>query len=348
MSLDLIKTLGLPAAIATVLSALVTGIVSLLLKKRMDAEVERLKADLAHANKVLGARVDYEYEALKRLYSTVEPVLFAAHIAATSVSSRLLGMVDRIREGYLDPKKSKSWMKDKYYQRSTAYRLFLPMAHYRSLSRRISQLDLTLSPLLGRKFMVLAIFEDILVAHFDLARIEGHACPYDPYAEVSDKERQAHPEKYAFQGLVRGEVEWLISTMMSADGAAQAPLEWFKFDRALQDKESELSQAYAPVGELFLDFYPATRPIIWRALIAFCLLAEFYVRGRKFTLTEFDDIVRAIGWERFDVRAQSARKEGKNAQRDHFAAAATYLRQRIEREYAMLDSAKSEEQLAYA
>jgi hypothetical protein len=344
-------TAAAATAIATVVSAILTGIVSILLKRRVDAQMEivrtdqmqileKIRSDLALENKVRGARIDYEYDARKRLYKEVEPILFSAHLAATRIYGRLGSLVDRIRDGFIKPGQENTWMKDTYYQRSMAYRLFLPMAHHRLLSRKISHLDLTLEPLIGRKFMVLGILQDIFVDHFDLAQVSGTKIPYEPYASVTEADRTANPGRYSFQGLVRGQVERLISEMIISDSSSQAPLEWFRFDHELNRRESELSQAYVLVAELLEGFHAETRPILWRVFLSFSLLSEFFVRAQRLNIDEYDAQVEKIGWTRFDYRApHESEIISERSLREHFDAARLYIRDKICGEYETLSAA---------
>ena len=81
-------------------------------------------------------------------------------------------MVERLRAGdiYIDNKKN--WLAiDPYYLRSTAYIIFLPMVYEQVLSKRISEYDFALEPLIGRKYMTLAVFHEIPTGDFDLAQI---------------------------------------------------------------------------------------------------------------------------------------------------------------------------------
>jgi len=339
-------------AIATTVSAILTGMFSIFLKKRADAYLEtlkseqtqileKMKAELALENKMRGARIDYEYDARKRLYNEVEPVLFSAHLAASSLRGRLWPFVERIREGKISQDSEKTWMRDSYYQESTAYRLFLPMIHHRLLSRKMSQLDFTLEPLIGRKFMVLGIFPDIFTAHFDLARVSKHEIPYDPYAAVTQAEGDADPGKYLFQGLVRGEVERLISLMVVGEPSHERPIEWFQFEQQLNLKGSELDKAYAPVRKLLSRFHPETHPVLWRILVSFLLLSEFYVRAKRLDIEEYDECVEKPKWSRLDYR--SAREREVTEERlvhQHFEAARLHIRSRIVAEYATLLTAE--------
>jgi hypothetical protein len=334
-----LKDLGAAGAVATVISAIITGLGSLYFKSRSDKAIEQLKAELTYENKVKAARVDYEYDARKRLYKEVEPTVFAAHLAAASLRARVLGFVDRIRAGDICPDKARNWLAiDPYFLQSTAYRIFLPMAYYYNLSREISQYDFTLEPLIGRKFMALAVFNEIPTGDFDLAAMFEPTVPYAPYADLDEKEKKLDVARYTFQGIVRGDVQRFTSMMTLTEDGKRTPMEWFQFEEQLARARSPLSRAFTPVRHTLFHFHPVTHPIVWRALIAYVLLAEFFVEAREFTIDEFDTRAELFGWRKFDFRSRGGTADEADVQM-HFEAARLYVRDRLVNRFRTLSSA---------
>lgn len=333
----LLKDLGLAGAVATVVSALVTAILATYLKKRADREIEKLKSELGHENKVKSARVDYEYEARKRLYKEVEPILFAAQLVAKSLSGRLASFAERIRDGHITLDQSRNWLTiDSYFQQSTAYWIFLPMTYYRHLTRRISQFDLSLDPAIGKKFMILGVFQSIPVADFELAGMPAAKIVYEPYGEAATAGRDSDPARYCFQGIIRGDVERFTSMMM-VENDHMTPLEWFQFEREVAQEGSDLNKAYKPVRNILLNFHPVTHPVVWRAMIAYVLLSDFFNDARDYTLDEFDALAPASAWTQFDYRRPSD-AIAEAIPRGHFEAARTYMRKKLAERFKTLDS----------
>jgi hypothetical protein len=335
---DLKILAAIAGAVATVVAALVTGILSVFIKHRADKSIETLRGEqsrlledlrskYSRENRLTEARLDYEYEARKRLYDEVEPILFSAHFAARSTRGRLNAFVDRLREGYISRDKRKSWMADRYYQRSTVYRIFLPIVLHRLLLRKLSQLDVTLEPVIGRKFMTLSIYPDILVDHFDLANVANFDIPYDPYAEPTKEQLEHKPGEFKFQGLVRGEVERLVSAMIVSDPKGPAPIEWFQFEIGLDEKKADLDSAYHPVRKILTGFHPHTHPVVWRAFIAFLLLSEFYISAREFTIEEYDACTSKMDCAKF--KDQLGDDISSELMTTHFKAAQIYVREKI-------------------
>jgi hypothetical protein len=350
---SILKDLGIVGAIATVTSAIITGLVALYFKSRSDKAleklradltsrnndaIERLKAELTYENKVKSARVDYEYDARKRLYEEVEPVVFAAHLAAASLRARLITFAERIRSEDISLDKTRNWLAtDPYFLQSTAYRIFLPMVYHHNISKRISHYDFTLEPLIGRKFIALAVFDEIPTGDFDLAAMVEPKLPYAPYADVSDTERRRHFAKHTFQGVVRGDVQRFTALMTLVEDGKRLPTEWYQFEQQLADADSPLSKAFTPIRDILFNFHPESHPIVWRALIAYVLLAEFFVEARDFTIEEYDKLVEALTWKRFDYRHDGSSLDEASVA-SHFEAARLFVRMKLTSRFRTLDS----------
>lgn len=330
--------------ISGVISTIVTGAVTTFFQRRSDEKLEKLKDELSKEAREHNARLDYQYEALKRLYNDVEPLLFSAQLAARSVHGRLRSMTERISEGHITMDPKKTWMNGGYYQQSSIYRLFILLAAHSLVSRKISNFDITIEPDIGSKYAVLSIFRNIFVAHFDLARVQDFAVDYAPYDDVSDAEKKANPSKYEFQGLVRGDVERLAAAMLVGEATNRRLLEWHEFEEGLADTNSELSAAYAPVAVIFDEFHPSTSPIVWRALIAFDILSEFYTTTSSFTKDAFDRFDDSLAFEAFDYRTEGERKTlsvNDQTVSHHYKAAFAFLQAEFEKSFINVSAAES-------
>jgi hypothetical protein len=114
--------------------------------RRSADELERLKAALADQSAVRNARIDYEYEARKRLYTECGPLLFQLTELAERALGRISGLARAAADANLDPGPS-SWMARSYYNLSTYYRLLAPLAVQKLLQQRLTHIDLSLDPL---------------------------------------------------------------------------------------------------------------------------------------------------------------------------------------------------------
>jgi phage tail tape-measure protein len=120
MNLDNFFSMNMPAAITvaaaliSVLGAIGSAVLAYMgnsaLEKRkseLTTQIEAFKAGLADDLAARNARRDYEYDARKRLYAQVEPLLFqlfeAAETAFNAVASLARTQRDRNLPGWLSP-----------------------------------------------------------------------------------------------------------------------------------------------------------------------------------------------------------------------------------------------------
>src|SRR5215212_1067166 len=122
------------AAIASVAAAIFAATNQTKLKKLEEWKAER------------DARREYEYEARKRLYRELEPVLFLLNEHSEDAYRHILQLATLARDGTLatnltSPTKDNE---DNYYLKSTIYTLILPMAIFRLLHSNLTLYDLEL------------------------------------------------------------------------------------------------------------------------------------------------------------------------------------------------------------
>src|ERR1039458_6900256 len=104
-------------------------------KAALQAIIENQKAESADRNSAKAARRDYEYEALKRLYTQVEPFFLQLYEAVDSCYSRISALARTSRQHHLGTGHD-SWIDQPgYFLRSTAYRLIVPAVHFRIIQR---------------------------------------------------------------------------------------------------------------------------------------------------------------------------------------------------------------------
>ena len=81
-----------------------------------------------------------------------------------------------------------------------------------------------------------------------------------------------------------------------------------------------------------------THPIALRAIIAYALLAEFFIEARKFTIEEYDACVKALGWKQFDFRKSPKAIEDAVVQR-HLESTRRYVHGRLRAQFKTLHAA---------
>lgn len=279
------------------------------------------------------SRTAYEFEARKRLYAECQPILFQMADAASSLWGRLSQMATRASEGRLDPGQG-SWMSpkyDPYYAQNTIYRIFRLLALGRLLKSKLTLFDASLDDNIKDKFILGSIAEDVFCADFALAEV-APVVSYDPYGSKTGS--SAEPGKYAYQGLVRGELESLIDSLIK-DERTNRVMRWHEFEEALANKKSPIAKHAAPVRKLFVMFHPDAKPVLWRILVTYAVLCKMLIRSPAKPVdcaafsAEIAELETQLDYRRNDKRA------GPNPAKDHLVAATSYLSKRITEERAV-------------
>ena len=128
------------AAFVTSSTSLVVAFFSFFTARSNQRDVERLRADLADRNAQRHARLEYEFEARKRLYQECGPPLFELSELAERALGRIVGLARTAANGNLGDD-GRSWLGRGYYRRSTYYRLLAPLAMGKLLSAKLTHLD---------------------------------------------------------------------------------------------------------------------------------------------------------------------------------------------------------------
>ncbi len=277
---------------------------------------------IARRNDEASARRAYEYEARKRLYAEVEPLLFQVESAAAGARDRALNLARAARSGALEG--PKNWLSDEgYYLASTLHALVRPAVYYRLLERRITSIDLGLDPKKAVVFALLREYDRALGADFDLAQ-ETPKLAYDPNA---DSELPMDSGGRFRQGLVAGRRDILVDAMIVRDSGEPPRCRNFgELERALAEDEA-LRHACAPLSAILKDFSPAQRPVFWRivllqAALARLVLAALEPRKKPLHLRRaLDAMIDNPAWR----AAHAVAAEGQEIDPGAYAAVRDYL-----------------------
>jgi hypothetical protein len=269
------------------------------IRSRHQQELERYRQQLTDSTNVATARRDYEYEARKRLYTEVEPLLFRLHESLEEAHYRVRSLTRTAKAGHLGNGRD-SWLRsDGYYLRSTIYKLILPVAHFRLMQRRVTFVDLNLDDSIGLRYKLMKIYVRSFTDDFEFARYPP-ALDYDPNASGETSRPQPR------QALVLGDLENIADLLIvGSDGNARAML--FGEFESLLDR-TPLDESLSELVTMFLRFSPQERPVLARLLVAQACLAhvilstyhstasgsELGERLRRFV--ESGDTVHQLGW----------------------------------------------------
>lgn len=243
----------------TGLSALLTFIFN----KKRDKEIEVLKSNLWEIKDEKDAKHDYEYEAKKRIYQEFEPLLFQFNELAGNAFRRI---VDFSREAKED--KLKKWLSDTsgYYFKNSIYRFFAPLAIFKLMQNELTIFDLNLEPTIKVQYMLIKTLYHTFSDDFKLAKSEPKV-EYDPYINsISEIEAENKNVVGIYQGKLDQIVDIFITSEKVKDNIQKHILSYGEFENIYT--EILQSGKLQNVINLFTDFHPKTKPILWRIILA--------------------------------------------------------------------------------
>ena len=234
-------------------------------------DIEEFKAALSSAvnessaeNK---ARRDYEYEARKRLYRECEPYLFRLAEASEHALHRIFSISRTARNGDLGPYKS-SWLQSPgYYMSSTIYNLLSPLVVFRLLQEKITFVDLTVDQRINdlyliAKWLKISFTEDFVMAN------EGKSYTYKPYEKEWQVKRTQQPQIYWRQGVTLGRLDVAIEGMIkSMKDGTEGCMNFGEFESIFYKDLDNHAPTFGALVDVFLNFHPEQRPVLWRILV---------------------------------------------------------------------------------
>jgi hypothetical protein len=298
------------------------SILSIYLTKKNDITLEKLKSKLEIEKAEHDARRDYEYEAKKRLYQECEPILFQFAELSESALRRIYALARNAKDGNLGP--DRYWLStDHYFIRSTIYRLIAPMAAFKLLQHRLTNIDLKLVPAINIQYILAKILYYTFSSSPDLARSEP-AIHYDPdqigaeskgFDESTKRERRAkYPERFWLQGLKVGTLDILADTLILSEKGSDSnnniriksfgefEQQFFRKNESVVSHDSNNNNTFEVFFTIFSYFHPKSRPVLWRVLItqAYLYNAIKNIRNseEKFIISTIDDFVKLFEIEK--------------------------------------------------
>lgn len=206
------------------------------------------------------ARVDYEYQALKRLYTEVEPILFQFVDYSESAYRRIRGLAINAKNGELDPDHGFLSINDSDYMASTIYRLICPISVCKVLQTKITnRIDFQVDPSVKLIYSLVKGLYPSFTSDYGAASAEPSIL-YDPYVS-------APQEKSRLQGIPIKRLDELAGLLLVKERKNE--LRIMSFGEFTSNFFS--SNPKPPVLEeftnLFLKFHPSTNPVLWRILL---------------------------------------------------------------------------------
>jgi hypothetical protein len=314
------------AASASLCGALITAVLAQRIRRRNDEQLERLKAELGEAKAERDATRDYRYDAIKRLYTDLQPLLFQLSALCESTYLHTRGLARTARDGRLGAG-PESWLRDDYFLLSTVYRLLVPAAVVQLIQRRLTFVDLSVDQTLRERYRFARLLVATWNSGFDIAAGEP-AVQYQPHDHNAEARADAEPAVYRLQHLYAGQVDALTACLVVRD-TPDEPLRhrtYGEFEREWRNGAAR--EAVAPAVDLLSTFHPRTHPVLWRMLLVqsqvHWALVEAGERGsvESFGLPDEERL-------KFDWRERGAAETDEEAVGKPFRAARGYLEQAL-------------------
>ena len=300
------------------------------LTRRTQEELQKSQAVLTEEQAQKQSRRDYEYEARKRLYHECEPLVFELLEFAENAGDRIRGLARTARHGNLP-----QWLVgDGYYMASTMYYLLAPVAVYKLMRRRLTAVDMTLDQSVATHYRLAKQVAWSFADDFSFAwGLRIFELDYDPNNQEWERLRVADEAKYWRQGIPYGRLDNAVESLIIRDHEPDGNLRimsFGEFESALH-KAGSVSETFTIVRDIFTDFHPARRPVLWRMLVAQAHIYMSIVRfhhgdrvGRNLVITPISAHDRDLfSWERPPIPANQQKMD------EAFAVAETYFKKNI-------------------
>lgn len=289
-------------------------------KRQLDRRVDRLETQ-QHEDDAWRA---YTFDARKRLYEGLGPLLFALVEACEEVEWRVKGIARSAREGRLEDGPGNRFRPGSDYMLSTLYRLMAPVAITRLVQGRLTLVDLSVDPAVDRIYSLAKALRRTWNAGRDLSQLRG--LPYQPFGDGKTRESaKQHINLQAVDALV----DHLIPARTTENGGAL--LRFSAFVACYRDDVADVRAAVEPFERLLDRFHPDRRPVLWQMLRTQGLLAATIARNAAHGATGWDTSGRPLTLPQDVVewRGSAADDARRDDPRADSAAALAYIRSRL-------------------
>ena len=230
-------------------------------KKQEDFEqdLELLKGRLREVEAERGARRDYEYEARKRLYSELQPLLFQLRELSEGAYRWVTTLARTARRGQL------SWLSKGYFLTMTLYRFTAPLAVFRLVHRRLTMVDFSVDKHIRVQYNITKQMYLSISDGFSIAKAGDHPIPYEPHEvrRLRRREPSIHPQQHLF----RGHLDMIADALVVRDPDGPRCMTYGEFETKFRNPRSDVYRAIRALAAGFSEFEPGSRPVVWRMLI---------------------------------------------------------------------------------
>jgi hypothetical protein len=262
------------AVVVVALIGAVASILAAIISVRAQLSVVRLTAGLGEERAELDARRAYEYEALKRLYDVYEPLRVRMLDCTDNAVRQITDMAGR-------PGRSQTTESSPGYRlKATVYYLLAPLVVARMIERRLTLVDIGLSERIHTEFVLAQAVCRSLADEACAAQIDPEL-PYSPYVQGWREKRLVCPQRFRRQGLPLGRLNTALDALhVTRPEGAETLTSFGEFEPLLAGLDtSDVHSGLGAARDLFLEFDPTARPVLWRVLVIQMLLYWCYQKA---------------------------------------------------------------------
>jgi hypothetical protein len=204
--------------------------------------------------------LEYEYEARKKLYHEVEPILFQLFDLSRNAYGRILSLAAQARRGNLEP--NHGFLSSAgFFTISTIYVLLAPLSVCRLLQDGITRVDLAVDPSFGFIYFLAKGLYTSFTKDFQAAE-SPPSLNYNPYENVVEEGNTSLGVRR--EGLLMHDLDKLTdSLILLRPDKPPRIMSLGEFSVRFGD----LSGPFSIALRLFQNFHPRSHPVLWRLLI---------------------------------------------------------------------------------
>lgn len=254
-------------ALVVALIGAASSIAAALVAYRAQQRVARLTASLSEQRAESDARRSYEYDARKRLYSVYEPLRLRMLDCTDNAVRQIVDIV-----GSPGPGRA-GYSSVEYRLNATVYYLLAPLVVARMIERRLTLVDLTLDARIYTEFVLAQAICRSLADEFQAAHL-APSLPYTPYVQGWREKRRECPQRFRRQGLPLGRLNTALDMLhvMRPEGV-ETVTSFGEFEPVLLGIDpADVRSGPGAARDLFVDFDPVSRPVLWRIFVIQTLL----------------------------------------------------------------------------
>lgn len=293
-------------AIIAALTSLAMTVINIFATRNNQRSLANFKADLEERKAKSDARRDYEYDARKRLYRECEPLFFLLNEFSENALRRIHSLARTARTGNLSGRSS--WLSgENYYLVSTLYNLIAPLVIFKLIRHRLTLIDLSVDPRVKTRYDLIKHIYFSFTADFEFAAIVPKI-EYHPNISEWKLKRVVEPEKYWRQGLPIGRLDNAVESLIVENpGNVLHCMSFGQFEHSFYQENSSIREAFSIVADIFVNFHPRTRPVLWRILVA---QSHLYLALARVGSTADSRLIRTIPeTERKEFEWRSSKEE---------------------------------------